>query len=225
MPDRRDKTCYLKAMDLFRGLSDEDIVSIDNMMRSTTRKKGELLYSPEESREVLFFLKKGTVQLYRLSREGKKLVMTILEPNTFFGEMALVGQRMYDNFAEAQEDVTLCIMNREDVVRLLLSKPTIAMNLLDVLGRRYLEIETALEELAFKNVRARLASLLLRLAEQRKDGKILGVSHQDLAERTATLRETVTEILGDLKAARLVELGWRKIVILNEGKLRSIAEG
>ncbi len=225
MTKRRDKTCYLKAMDLFQGLSDEEIATIDQMMHTTTRKKGELIYLPDESREVLFFLRKGTVQLYRLSPEGKKLVITTLEPDTFFGEMALVGQRMYNNFAEAQEDVTLCIMNREDVVRLLLSKPTIAMNLLEIIGRRYLEIEATLEGLAFKNVRARLASLLLRLAQQRKDNKIQGVRHQDLAEQLATLRETVTGVLGEFKVAKLLELGWRKIIILDEEGLRRIAAG
>ncbi len=223
--DRGYGACYLDAMDLFRGLTEDDLASIDHMMRTIIRKKGELIYSPEESREVLFFLKKGTVQLYRLSLNGKKLVITTLEPNTFFGEMALVGQRMYGNFAEAQEDVTLCIMNRADVVRLLQMKPAVALNLLEVLGRRFLEVEAALEGLAFKSVRARLASLLLSLTEQRKDNEIRGLRHQDLAEQLATLRETVSEILAEYKAAGLVELGWCKITVLNKKGLRHIAEG
>ena len=63
------------------------------------------------------------------------------------------------------------------------------------------------------------------MAEQRKDKNILRVRHQDLAERVAALRETVTEILGEFKTERLVELGWRKIIILNESGLRRIAAG
>ncbi len=225
MPDRMEKHYCFKAMDLFQGLTAEEIASLDSTMRLITRKKGEILYLPDEVKEVLFFLKEGTVQLYRLSPEGKKLVITTLGPNTFFGEMALVGQRMYHTFAEVQEDSTLCLMAREDVVRLLLTKPVIALNLLDILGRRLLEVETALEDLAFKNVRARLASLLLRMAELRKDNKLPGVSHQDLADRVSALRETVTDVLAEFKAAGLVELGWRKIAILNEEELRRIAEG
>ena len=139
--------------------------------------------------------------------------------------MSLVGQRMYDTFAEIAEDSILCIMTREDVMRLLLMKPAIAMNLVEILGRRLLETETFLEGLAFKNVQARLAIVLLRMTELRKDNQIRGVGHQDLAERVGALRETVTDALAEFKAASLVELGWRKIVILNEEGLRRIAEG
>ena len=139
--------------------------------------------------------------------------------------MSLVGQRMYDTFAEIAEDSILCIMTREDVMRLLLMKPAIAMNLVEILGRRLLETETFLEGLAFKNVQARLAIVLLRMTELRKDNQIRGVGHQDLAERVGALRETVTDALAEFKAASLVKLGWRKIVILNEEGLRRIAEG
>jgi CRP-like cAMP-binding protein len=225
MSDKGEKPYCIHALDLFRGLTAQEIASIDDLMRLVTRQKGQLLYSQEETKEVLFFLKEGVVHLYRLSAEGKKLVITTLGPNTLFGEMTLVGQRMYDTFAEVEENATLCIMTREDLVRLLLAKPAIALNLLEIVGRRILEMETALEDLAFKSVRARLASLLLRMAEQQKDSKIRGVRHQDLAERVAALRETVTDTLAEFKAAGMVELGWRKIVILNQERLRNIAEG
>ena len=57
------------------------------------------------------------------------------------------------------------------------------------------------------------------------DKKLSGVRHQDLAERVAALRETVTGALAEFRAAGMVELGWRKIVILNEEELRRIAAG
>lgn len=224
MPDEMERFCYLEAMELFRGLTTEEIAALDNTMSLITRKKGQILYSPGETKEVLFFLKKGAVHLYHLSAEGKKLVIATLGPNTFFGEMSLVGQRMYDTFAEITEDSILCIMTREEVMRLLSMKPAIAMNLVEILGRRLLETETVLEGLAFKNVRARLAIVLLRMTELRKDSQIRGVGHQDLAERVGALRETVTDTLAEFKTASLVELGWRKIVILNEEGLRRIAE-
>ena len=45
---------------------------------------------------MLYILKEGRVQLYRLSAEGRKLVLTTLEPGTVFGEMSMIGQGMYD---------------------------------------------------------------------------------------------------------------------------------
>lgn len=225
MPNIEEEPYCLKGVDLFQGLTTEEIASAERMTRIITRKKGEILYSPDEKKEVLFFLKEGKIQLYRLSAEGKKLVVATLGPNTFFGEMALVGQKMYDTFAEVLKDATLCIMTRKDVARLLLAKPAIALNLVETLGRRLLEMESTLDDLAFKNVPARLASTLLSMAEERNSNEILGVSHQDLAERLATVRETVTSTLDKFKTEGLVELGWRKIVILNKERLSHIAKG
>ncbi|UCD53881.1 MAG: Crp/Fnr family transcriptional regulator [Dehalococcoidia bacterium] len=225
MPNIEEEPYCLKGVDLFRGLTTEEIASAERMTHVITRKKGEILYSPDEKKEVLFFLKEGKIQLYRLSAEGKKLVVATLGPNTFFGEMALVGQKMYDTFAEVLEDATLCIMTRKDVAHLLLAKPAIALNLVETLGRRLLEMESTLDDLAFKNVPARLASTLLSMAEERNSNEILGVSHQDLAERLATVRETVTSTLDKFKTEGLVELGWRKIVILNKERLSHIAKG
>jgi len=223
--DKIEKPCPLTATELFQGLNDQEIASIEKMTRLVSYKRGHLLYSPEEGKEVLFFLKEGSIQLYRLSPEGKKLIIATLGPNTFFGEMSLFGQGMYDTFAEVEQDSQVCVMYSEDVTRLLSTKPAVALNLLDILAKRLLETETTLEDLAFKNVRARLASLLLRMAEERKDNKIKGVTHQDLAERVAALRETVTEILGEFKTEGLVELGRREIVILDNKGLQRTANG
>lgn len=225
MPGKIEKRYCVEGVELLRGLTAEEMDSVERMMGVVTRKKGELLYSPADTKEVLFFLKKGAVQLYRLSPQGKKLVITTLGPNMFFGEMALVGQRMYDTFAKVVEDSILCIITREDLLRLLSEKPQIAMNLVEILGQRVLEVQSLLEDMAFKKVRTRLASLLLRIAEQRKDNQIQGVGHQDLADRLGVLRETVTETLAEFKAVGLVRLGWRKIVIANEAGLRRITDG
>lgn len=220
----KQKLYYLKDMELFQDLSSDDMAWLDKVTNLVNFKRGQNVYSPGETGEGLFLLKKGKVQLYRLSPDGKKLVVATLEAGTFFGEMSLVGQAMYETFAEVIEDAIICIMTRQDVVRLLSSKPAVALRLLETLGQRLLEAQASLEALAFKSVRARLASLLLRLARQRGSSVVEGVGHQDLAEMAASLRETVTLTLDDFKASGLVELGRRRITILSPAGLQSIAD-
>lgn len=96
-----------------------------------TCRAGRVFYTPGETGEALFILKKGRVQLYRMSPEGRKLVIARLEPICFFGEMSCVGQGMYNTFAEATEDSLICTMSRHDVERLLLSKPQVAVRILE----------------------------------------------------------------------------------------------
>jgi CRP-like cAMP-binding protein len=69
-----------------------------------------------------------------------------------------------------------------------------------------------------------LASLLLRLAADQGDNSISGLTHQDLAETIGTYRETATQVLNDLKTDGLIEIGRKRITILDVERLRTIAE-
>ena len=159
-----NKLGYLSAMKIFQDLIREELLAIERATTMINCPAGRVFYIPGETGEVLFLLKKGRVQLYCLSPEGRKLTIKILEPMTFFGEMAILGQGMYNTFAEALDDCVMCVMSRQDVIRLLLGKPPVAARICEELARRAMEAEQRLEELAFKGVEARLARLLVRLA-------------------------------------------------------------
>lgn len=217
----RNKIGYLSAMELFHDFTPEEMQEIDRATRMQTCAAGRVFYMPGETGEVLFILKKGAVQIYRMSPEGRKLVIAKLPPYSFFGEMSCIGQGMYDTFAEATEESLICTMSRGDVERLLLSKPQVALRILEAVGKRVVDAERQLEEIAFKGLIPRLASLLLREAQ---DNDITGLSHQDLAERLGVYRETVTSALNELKTAGILEIGRKRITITNRERLERAAD-
>ena len=206
----RDKIGYLSEIEIFQDLSPREIQEIDRITTISQVQKGKVFYRPEETGEVLFILKKGKVQLYRISAEGKKLVITTLGPGTLFGEMALLGQQMHNAFAEATDDCHICVMSRTDLERLFLNKPMVALRVLEITGRRLRDAEKRLEDMAFKGIPARLASLLLRVRVEQNSDDIKGLTHQDLAETVGTYRETATQVLNDLKVQGLIEIGRNK---------------
>ncbi|MGQ9665743.1 MAG: Crp/Fnr family transcriptional regulator [Anaerolineae bacterium] len=217
-----EKMRYLQQMELFRDLTGRELEELDRITTMSAVQAGKIFYRPDEMGEVLFLLKKGRVQLYRISPDGKKLVIDILGPGTIFGEMSLVGQRMYNTFAEALDDCLICVMSRADVERLIMEKPRVALRLLEITGRRLQEVEARLEDMAFKSVPARLASLLVRLAQEQ--GKvIMGYTHQDLAETVGTYRETTTQVLNSFKEKGLIDLARKRITILDLEGLQAIA--
>lgn len=243
---RSAKHRYLSEIEIFADLSRAEIDQLAKTTTMFTTEKGKVFYFPEEAGEVVFLLKKGRVQLYRLSSEGRKLTIATLGPGAIFGEMSLLGQGMYNTFAEAIEDCLICIMSRQEMAQLLVSKPQIALRILEVMGRRLQHAETQLEAVAFKKVPERLALVLLRLAgidtvepnevgaqdvylgragRKEQEGKspvITGLTHQDLAEMVATHRETVSFTLSDFKARCLVDLAPKCITILDVEGLRAL---
>lgn len=221
---RQEKLNYLTAIEIFRDLSRGEIEAIDRQLSMSSSPAGNVFYMPEETGEVLFLLKKGTVQLYRLSPEGKKIVVATLGPGAVFGEMSLIGQGMHNTFAEAIDECKLCIMSRVDLERLMREKPQVAFRIVEALGERLVQMERQLEDVAFKSIPARLASLLLRLAEEQESQDVSGYTHQDLGEMLGTYRETVTQTLNDLKADGLIEIGRRRVTLVDKEKLEDIAQ-
>ena len=223
LEEQTDRIAYLHMVDIFQDLSEEEIAEIDRAMTITTGRRGKIFYMPEDTSEVLFLLKEGRVQLYRISPEGKKLVIGTVGPGAVFGEMALIGQGMHNTFAEATEDCVLIVMSREDVERLLITKPQVALRIFEAMGNRLKETESRLEAIAFKGIPARLASLLLQLADERQSDTIQGLTHQDLGERIGTYRETTTQTLNSFKASGLIDIGRKRIHILDREGLERIA--
>lgn len=220
----RDKIGYLSDIEIFQDLSPREMQELDRITTMSNVQKGKVFYRPEDVTEVLFIIKQGRVQLYRISAEGKKLVITTLGSGSLFGEMALVGEQMHNTFAEAIEDCLICVMSRTDLERLILNKPQVALRVLDITGRRLHEAEERLEDMAFKGIPARLASLLLRVREEQSSNEIKGLTHQDLAEMVGTYRETATQVLNDLKNDGLIDIGRKRIIILDPEGLEARAE-
>ena len=210
---------YLSAMDLLRGFSPSEMEEVASAAVMRTYPKGSVFYTPGETGEVLFIIKRGAVQIFKKSPEGRKFVIGRLPVYAFFGEMGSVGQKMYDTFAEATEDSLICTMRRPDIERLLLSKPHVALRLLEAVSKRTHELEQRLAELAFEGLVPRAASLLLLEAE---GDEVRGLSHQDIADRLGVYRETATNALKELKQAGLINIGRRHITILDrEGLTRA----
>jgi CRP/FNR family cyclic AMP-dependent transcriptional regulator len=219
-----DRVGYLQMVDVFQDLTDSDIEEIDRLTTVSTCRKGRILYMPEDTSEVLFLLKEGRIQLYRISPDGKKLVIATIGPGSIFGEMALIGQGMHNSFAEAVEDCVLWVMSREEVERLLVTKPMVALRLFESLGRRLKEAEVRLEELAFRGIPSRLASRLLQLADEQGSDIITGLTHQDLGEQIGTYRETTTQTLNTFKAQGLIDIGRKRIEIIDREGLQRAAD-
>ena len=219
-----EKMRYLSELTVFQDLTAREMEDLNRITTMSTVQKGRVFYRPEEPGEVLFILKEWRVQLYRISPEGKKLVITTLGEHTLFGEMALLGTKMHNTFAEAVEDCLICVMSRTDLERLILSRPQVALRILEITGKRLREAEERLESMAFKGIPARLASLLLRLSSEQESDEVTGMTHQDLAESVGTYRETATQVLNDLKSQGLIEIGRKRIQLLDKEALFELAE-
>ncbi|MFI2347099.1 Crp/Fnr family transcriptional regulator [Streptomyces sp. NPDC019443] len=224
-----ERTWCMSEVDIFRDLSEREMDAIAAAAPMKTYSAGELLYSPSQPSEVLFILKKGRVRIFRVSADGRALTCAIITPGTIFGEMVLLGQRMYDNFAEALDDVTVCVMSRADVHRFLLADARISARITEILGRRLTDLEQRLSDSVFKSVPQRIATTLLTLAAETRP-RLLGarapqvaLTHQQIAALAGTSRETCTKVLRDYAGQGLIHLARGRITVLDPERLKDQA--
>jgi CRP/FNR family transcriptional regulator, cyclic AMP receptor protein len=218
----------MAEVDIFCDLNASEM---DAMAHSAPMKQytsGELVYTPHQPLEALFILKQGRIRIFRVSSDGRALTTAIVTPGTIFGEMVLVGQQMHDSFAEALDDVVVCVMSQADVRRLLLGDSRIATRISETLGRRLGQLEQRLSDAVFKSVPERIAGALVTLASGSGGGfgrdTQVRLTHEQLAALAATSRETTTKILGEFADLGVISLGRAKITIRDLEQLRQLAD-
>jgi len=220
-----EKIEYLEQIPVLSDLTPSELAAVGHQTRLVEYRAGHLFFMPQDPSEVMFILKQGRVQLYRMSEDGRKLTVAILQPGAIFGHMALIGQRLHNTYAQALDDCIICIWQREEVERLLIQKPETALNFIEAVGQRLAQAEERLAETTFHQIPQRLASLLLQLdAQQGETGVIGGYTHQYLADMLGTYRETATQILNAFKQDHLLELGRKRIKIVDRDGLVEVAK-
>lgn len=214
----------MSEVDIFADLDEQEMESMAQAAPMRDYPAGSLVYSPHQPVQTLFILKRGRIRIFRVSADGRVLTTAIIEPGTIFGEMVAVGQQMHDSFAEAMDEVVVCVMSQADVRRLLLGDARIATRIAETMGRRLGELERRLSDTVFKSVPERVAATLATLAQRRnrlRAGSVR-ITHEQLAALAGTSRETTTKVLGDLAGQGLIVLGRGRITVVDVDGLRAL---
>jgi CRP-like cAMP-binding protein len=187
------------------------------------------VYTPGQPAHALYLLKAGQVSLQMHSAEGRVLTVKVVEPGQIFGHGALDGGEQYDTFAQALQPVRLVAVPKATVLEAVAATPGFGTALIDLLGQHRLTVSRRLDEVAFKSVPARLASVLLEMSEEQPAGprpqqRVARRTHQQLAEMVNAYRETVTKIINQFRDARLLDIDRSGITLLNPSRLRELSQ-
>ncbi len=195
---KNERIRLLSLVDIFEPLSTEEIERLNGQLSDIHLTPGEIFYTPDDLSERLFILWKGRVRVFR-TVDGKEFTLALVESGTVFGEMALTAQQLQGAYAQAQEHSDLSIMSRENLEQLILEKPQVGLQIAHLLSERLRQYETRIGDLTLKGTTARLASLILILADNEgvvTGGKLVKIpkhyTHQYLGTMVGTNREAVT---------------------------------
>lgn len=194
-------------------------------------KRGEYIFLPEEHADRLYFVFEGRVKIGTYSDDGKEITKAILGPGEVFGELALIGEERRRDFAYAMEPSVTCVLSMDEVQTLMREYTGLGLFLMHIMGRRVLDMERRLESLVFKDSRTRIVEFLLKLATEK--GQRVGyemlvrkfLTHQEIANLTATSRQTVTTTLNELRNKNILTFNRKRLLIRDMDALRTELAG
>ncbi|MDJ1176364.1 global nitrogen regulator NtcA [Roseofilum capinflatum] len=185
--------------------------------------RGKTIFFPGDPAERVYFLLKGAVKLSRVYEAGEEITVALLRENSVFGVLSLITGHRSDRFyhAVAFTPVELLSLPIDRVEKTIKQNPELSMVMLQGLSSRILQTEMMIETLAHRDMGSRLVSFLLILCRDfgvpSEDGITidLKLSHQAIAEAIGSTRVTVTRLLGDLRAEKMISIHKKKITVHN----------
>ena len=219
----------LSMVDIFEPLSKQDLARLNDQLPDVRLEPGDMFYGPEDHTEKLFILQKGKIRIFRMTPDGREFTLAVVEAGTVFGEMALTAQQLEGAYAQAIESSQVSTMAREDLERLVLEKPEVGLRIMQVLSERLRRQENRLEDATMKDVRSRLAGIIVLLVESEgiRTGTGYRISAHYTHERLGTMiganRVAVTRAFGLLQDEGVVELRRRLIYVTDIEALRRTA--
>ena len=206
---------FFRKLPLFADLDERELASIVAVAKTRRYAKDDVIFHADESGDVFCLIREGQVKVTMISPEGKEIILALLGPGDFFGEMALLDDEPRSATVIATEPLDLVNIWRSDFLQILAENFSITRKVLAEISRRLRSASNRIESLATMDVYGRLARFFLDLA--RDQGKVLDngyvavtrPTHQSIANMIGTSRETVSRLIHDLM---------RQNLLLSEGK-------
>lgn len=186
------------------------------------------VYLPQEPAQNIYLINEGRIKIGSYSDDGKEVTKAILGPGEVFGEMAVMGLENRRDFAYAMKATELCTLNRTDMQLLLRERNELQLFFMQMVGQRTLQLEKRLENLVFKSSKTRILEFLLELTQTK--GRPVGLeyevrqmlTHKEIADLTATSRQTVNAILNELRDEGLISFNRQRMLVRDLAQLQSL---
>src|SRR6202162_66500 len=158
------KVWYLQRNRFFTGSVDGEIEANAHIFTVVAYPRRTLIFDQGDPTRLVYFIKRGTVRIARLTEDGKEVTVAVLGPGDMFGVESLFVSGERTSVAVAVDDVLLCTAKADDLFGMLRSDPQLAINVAKILSDRLSDAASAMQDLAYARVSDRLMGLFRRLA-------------------------------------------------------------
>ena len=217
--------CDSREEGIFCELGMPELSEISHHKITNTYKKGQTLFVQGNHPFGIYCISKGNIKLTKVGSDGKETIVRIVHAGDILGHRSLFTDDNYTATATALEETEVCFIDKKFILKVIQNNPTVALNIINKLSRDMGAAEKKLTSLHQKNVRERLAELILSLKAShgvKVDGRWkidLKLTREEMATMIGTANETLIRFMTEFKEANIIEQEGKTIYIKDEEEL------
>jgi CRP-like cAMP-binding protein len=221
--------CESLCSGIFCELSEPGLDEISEHKIANVFKKGQTLFMQGNPPFGMYCIRSGVVKITQVGTDGKESIVRLAKAGDTIGHRSLFSEQSYKATATAVEETKVCFYDKKYVQKLVKEEPSIAYNIISALGKDLGAAEHRLTSFSQKNVRERLAELLLILKEgygEKVDTRIklnIKLTREEMASIIGTASETLIRFFTEFKNEGIIEQEGKTIFISDEEKLIDFA--
>lgn len=221
----------LNEIEIFANLDDEAKDFVLRHARSMRVAKDATVFAQDEPANSFFLLLHGHLRVFRLTPDGRQVVIRFVVPGELFGIAITMGKAAFPASAVAVQDSVVLSWPNSAWEEMVARVPAMAKIMMQTIGNRLEDSHNRVVEMSTQQVERRVARAVVRLAgsagRETKDGILIDMplSREDLAQMTGTTLFTVSRLISGWEAAGHVQAGRQKLLVRQPHKLFMLAEG
>lgn len=223
------ENCLSKDKGIFCSLEHEGLEEVSKHKVTNTYKRGQTLFHEGNPAFGLYCVNKGKVKVTRMGSDGKESIVRLASEGDIIGHRSLFSCESYQASATALEDCTICFLDKKFILQAIEDEPSVALNIITQLSQEMGSAEARSAAMFQKNVRERLAELLLtfKISYGIKEGKRtrldIKLTREEIASMIGTANETVIRFISEFKDEGILEQEGKVIYIIDDAKLMEFA--
>jgi len=226
--DVEDRTSLLARTPLFAGVDRALLERLAAHASVRHYRRGQIIFSEGDPGGSLVVVASGLVKLVASSEGGAEMVVGVAEAHSAFGEITVVDGGQRTASAEVMAPTTALVLTRDMFFGVIRTEPDLAEAMLVRLAQRLRATHETAADLMFLDLPARVAKLLVNVAEDPAVGSVvdlerLNLTQRDLGGMVGGSRQRINRILNDFQTRGWIRLEDRSIVLLHPERLRKRA--
>lgn len=222
-------SCPSNEKGIFCSMDSEELMALSEHKVENTYKKGQTLFVEGNPPYGIYCVSHGNIKVTKMGENGKESIIRIATDGDVLGHRSLFTEHHYSATATALEDTHVCFIDKKYILKLVKDNPSVSVNLIGKLARDLGASENKVASFSQKNVREKLAELILLLKESHgqvendRTKLCIKLTREEMASLIGTATETLIRVLSEFKEEGLIEQDGKTLFVKNESDLVNLA--